>query len=232
MNQVNEVNNAPEAEPVEPEASEPGRKCELDLILDIPLNIRVELGQVKISQGNQYIYLDLGNSAYTTVGDLIDAFNNCGFDINASINDSGTGIQIESTSTTTTLKIEDMGEDGTAHDMGIFGSTDILGSMMILVDALKNDDRDVIGQIIGNLDAGLQDVLNQRASVGAKVIRLETTDSRLSDMQYNFTKLLSEVEDADLTKLVTDLATQENSYQSALIAASKIIQPSLLNFLE
>ncbi|HDL02728.1 MAG TPA: flagellar hook-associated protein 3 [candidate division Zixibacteria bacterium] len=192
----------------------------------------MDLGQIKISRGNQYILLDLGNSAYTTVGDLIDAFNNSGLDINALINESGTGIQIESTSTTMTLKIEEVSSGNTAHSMGIFGSSDILGSMMILVDALKNDDRDVIGQLIGNLDSGLQNVLNQRASVGAKVIRLETTDSRLRDLQYNFTNLLSEVEDADLTKLVTDLAMQENSYQSALIAASKIIQPSLLNFLD
>ena len=191
----------------------------------------MDLGQVKISQGNSYIFLDLGNSAYTTVGDLIDAFNNCGFDIEASINESQTGIQIVSTSTSSTFKIEEVDNGNTAHDLGIFGSTDILGSMMILVDALKNDDRDVIGQIIGNIDDGLQNVLNYRAAVGSKVIRMETTGSRLSDLSYNFTKMLSEVEDADLTQLVTDLAMQENSYQSALIAASKIIQPSLLDFL-
>ena len=45
-------------------------------------------------------------------------------------------------------------------------------------------------------------------------------------------ELLSEVEDADLTELVTQLAMQETSYQSALIASSKIIQPSLLDFLD
>lgn len=191
----------------------------------------MELGQVKISQGNSYIFLDLGNSAYTTIGDLIDAFNNCGFDIEASINESQTGIQIVSTSTDSTFKIEEADDGKTAHELGIFGSTDILGSMMILVDALKNDDRDVIGQIIGNIDDGLQNVLNHRAAVGSKVIRMETTSSRLSDLSYNFTKMLSDVEDADLTQLVTDLAMQENSYQSALIAASKIIQPSLLDFL-
>jgi len=191
----------------------------------------MDLGQIKISQGNQYIYLDLGNSSYTTVGDLIDAFNNTGFDIEASINDAGTGIQVISTSDSTTFKIEEIDDSRTAHDMGIFGSTDLVGSMMILVDALRNDDRDVIGQIIGNLEGGHQQILNQRAAVGSKVVRLETTNSRLSDLQYNYTKLLSEVEDADLTQLVTALAMQENSYQSALIAASKIIQPSLLDFL-
>ena len=60
---------------------------------------------------------------------------------------------------------------------------------------------------------------------------MESTQSRLSDMSYTYKSLLSEVEDADLTQLVTDLAMQETSYQAALIASSKIVQPTLLDFL-
>jgi flagellar hook-associated protein 3 FlgL len=101
-----------------------------------------------------------------------------------------------------------------------------------LIKALNNDDREVVGQLIENLTDGMQELLNQRASVGAMVNRLETTDSRLNDLNYSFKSLLSEVEDADLTQLVTDLATQENSYNAALVAAAKIIQPSLLDFLD
>ena len=192
----------------------------------------LDLGQIKILQGGRFVVLNLGDSAYSTVSDLRGAFNNSGLAIEASINSNATGIEIRSTSPTETLKIEEIDGGSTAHDMGIFGSPDILGSMMILIDALRNDDQKVTAQIIGNLDKGIQALLGHRASVGAKVIRLETTDSRLTDMDFNFTKLLSEVEDADLTKLVTDLAMQENSYQSALIATAKIIQPSLLDFLE
>jgi flagellin-like hook-associated protein FlgL len=191
-----------------------------------------DLGQIRISQGRGFTYLDLGNSTFSTVGDLIDALNATGFDIEASINEAGTGIQVISTSSTQSLKIEEVASGSTAHDLGIFGSPDILGSMMILVDALRNNDREVTGQIIGNLNDAMQELLNHRASVGAKVIRLETTDSRLTELDFNFTKMLSEVEDADLTKLVSDLASQENSYQAALIASAKIIQPSLLDFLQ
>jgi flagellar hook-associated protein 3 FlgL len=42
---------------------------------------------------------------------------------------------------------------------------------------------------------------------------------------------LSEEEDADMTKLITELATHENAYQAALLSAGKIIQPSLLDFM-
>jgi len=191
----------------------------------------MDLGEIKISQGARVLYLNLGDSAYSTVNDILDAINNCGLDLEASINAAQTGIQIRSTSSIESLKIEESDGSRTAHNMGIFGSPDILGSMMILEDALRNDDREVVGRIIGNLDDNIQELLNHRASVGSKIIRLETTNSRLTDLDLNYTNLLSEVEDADITKLVTDLAMQENSYQAALISASKIIQPTLLDFL-
>jgi flagellar hook-associated protein 3 len=191
-----------------------------------------DLGQIQISKGRKTAYLDLGSSAYTTVNDIIDAINNSGLDISVSINDAGTGIQIEPTNNNSSLIIREVGGGETAHDLGIFGSSDVLGSMMVLTEALQNDDREVTGQLIENLNLGMQDLLNSRAVVGAKVNRLETTDSRLTNLDYNFTTLLSETEDADLTQLVTDLSVQENSYNAALIAAAKIIQPSLLDFLD
>ena len=50
-------------------------------------------------------------------------------------------------------------------------------------------------------------------------------------MELNYTKLLSEVEDIDITEALTQLATHENNYQASLLAAAKIIQPSLVDFL-
>ncbi len=192
----------------------------------------LDLGQIQISKGRSIAYLDLSNSAYQTVGDLINAINSCGLDITASINTLGKGIQIIPNTNDSTFMIEEIGNGRTAHNLGIFGSSDLLGSLMILSKALRANDREITGQLIGNLDQGMQILLNTRAGVGAKVIRLETTDTRLSDLDYNFNKLLSEVEDADLTKVATDLAMQENAYNSALIATSKVIQPSLLDFLK
>ncbi|UCD17111.1 MAG: flagellar hook-associated protein FlgL [Candidatus Zixiibacteriota bacterium] len=190
------------------------------------------LGQIRISLGQDTVYLDLGNTAYSTVGDIIAAINSVGLDINASINDAQTGLQIVPTVTNKSLIVDEVQEGRTAHAMGIFGSPDIFGSMLILEQALRNNDQEVIAQIIGNLDDGMRELLNHRASVGSKVIRLETAQSRLNDLDYAYTKLLSEVEDADLTKLVTDLAMQEASYQAAMISSAKIIQPTLLHFLK
>ncbi len=191
----------------------------------------LDLGEIKISQGSRTAYVDLSNPAYTTVSDLIDALNNLGLDIEASINDAQTGIQVVPTIDSQSLKIEEVGDGRAAHQLGIFGSPDVMGSMLILLDAMNSEDRDTAREMIDNIDLGLTSILNRRAEVGSIVNRLETTDSQLSDLDYSFTKLLSETEDADLTKLVSDLAMQENSYRAALIASSKIIQPSLMDFL-
>jgi len=200
------------------------------LLSDINSGNGIDQGLVKISQGTHVVELNL--STAVTVQDVIDILNGSGLDIMASINEAGTGIQIESTSDTESLAIQEVHDGYTAHEWGIYGSPDILGSLIVLEEAIRNGEEEDTSNLIENMYSGIDQLLSQRAMVGSKVVRLETADSRLTDQAFNFTKLLSEVEDADLTKLVADLATQENSYQAAMIASSKIIQPSLLNFLK
>ncbi|MCP4583422.1 MAG: hypothetical protein GY839_17575, partial [candidate division Zixibacteria bacterium] len=161
-----------------------------------------DLSEFRIAQGNTFINLDLNDPAIATIGDVIDAINNSGLSVLASINAGETGIQIESTSNAETLIIKEWDGGNTAHNLGIYGSSDILGTMRVLSDAFRNNDGESAGQLIGNLSEGINQLLNQRASVGAKVIRLESANKRLSELDYNFNQLLSEIEDADLTKLV------------------------------
>ena len=117
------------------------------------------------------------------------------------------------------------------HPLWVSRAADVLGSMMLLTKALREDDGETIQQMVGTLSDSLTTVLNERASTGAKGIHMETTLNRLQEYEVYYTKLLSDVEDADLTKLITDLAMQENAYSAALNSAAKIIQPSLLDFI-
>jgi len=201
-------------------------------IVDLNNGTGLNDGQIVFWQGEREFTLDFGSASLNTIQDVLDAINTSGLDVTASINEAGTGIQIVNDDPDRTLTIEDVGDGRAAKDLGIFGATDVLGSMLVLINCLDNDDQEGTGLLLGALDDTMQHLLKFRGVAGARSIRLETTDSRLVDMDLNFTKLLSEVEDADMTKLVTDLATYENNYQASLIAASKIIQPSLLNFLD
>ncbi len=190
------------------------------------------LGRVVVKQGDVSCTIDLSSPPVLTVQDVLDAFNNSGLDITASINQSGRGIQIINNDPYRSLTIEDEGNGRTAKDLGVFGSSDMMGSLLVLMNALNADDAEGIGLLLGNLDDAMDHLLSQRATTGAKAQRLESTRSHLLDLELVILDQLSEVEDADISRLVTDLATFENSYQASLFASAGIIQPSLLEFLK
>ncbi|MFH1374436.1 MAG: flagellar hook-associated protein FlgL [bacterium] len=200
-------------------------------VADLNAGSGFDLSTIAVWQGSDNRLIDLSNPAINTVQDIIDAFNNSGLNITASINPDGTGIQIVNNDTTQSLTIEDVSGGRVAKELGIFGSSDMMGSMLVMVNALRNNDQEGTGLLLQNLDDAMQHLLNRRATVGARALRLEGTQSRLIDLDMSFTKLLSEVEDADISKLITDLATYENSYRASLMASAKIIQPTLLEFL-
>lgn len=188
-------------------------------------------GAIRIVQGESVALIDTSDPAIVTVQDLIDAINSTGLDITASINANQTGIQIVNDDPAKTLIVKNEDSMRVASALHLVGSTDVLGNMILLGDALAENDREVVEGLVGSLDDALNIVLNSRAVAGAKTNRVEVTLNRLESQQINFTSLLSDVEDADLTQILTDLAMQENAYNAALTAAAKIIQPSLLDFI-
>lgn len=200
-------------------------------VQDLNVGNGFELGEIVMWQGEIKRTIDLGDSTIATVQDVLDAFNNSGLNITASINADGRGIQIVNNDPTRSLTLEDTDGGTTAKDLGIYGAADMVGTLIVLENALRADDREGAERLLQSLDDSIQLLLNNRATVGARSIRLDSTSTRLTDLELSLTKSLSEVEDADLTKVLTDLATYENNYQSALMATAKIIQPSLLDFL-
>ena len=189
------------------------------------------LGEIIIKNGEMSRVIDLGDSLIVTVQDMLDAINNSGLNVTASINAAGSGIEIINNDPTRSLAIEEVSGGRTAKKLGLFGASDLIGTMMVLQNALENNDQEGSGLLLEHIDNALQHLLNQRATVGARGVRLESTDIRLINRDLSFTKLLSDVEDADLARLVIQLATYENNYQAALMASARIIQPTLLQFL-
>lgn len=201
------------------------------LLTDFNNGLGFDRGEIHLMQGDIDARIDLSDIAIVTVQDLLDRINNSGLDVTASINSSGRGIQIVNNDMSRTFAIEDSGATLSARQMGLFGGGDIMSTLMMLENSLSSNDREGVSLLLAHVEEGIQRLLQFRGEVGAKAISLENTSNRLLDQHLVFTALLSEVEDADFTALVTDLAAQEASYQAALIAAAKIIQPSLLNFL-
>lgn len=84
---------------------------------------------------------------------------------------------------------------------------------------------------ITEINTQLNDLLVERAEVGARQNRVELMDDRLSSQLIIATKLMSENEDIDYEEAITDLITQESIHSAALSIGSRIIQPSLVDFL-
>lgn len=187
------------------------------------------LGQIRISQGSATALVDLTGAS--TVGDVINAINSSGLEISATINASKTGIEIVSNAADKTLIIENEGSSRAASELGIAGSPDMIGSLMLLVKALENKDQDLVGRLIENMDLSMKELLSSRALVGARMAGLDTTLNRLESTSVSVTKVLSETEDADIIYLVSELAKQENLYKAALLASSKTMQMSLVDFI-
>lgn len=85
---------------------------------------------------------------------------------------------------------------------------------------------------LGDLDKAFLRVQDNLALVGARYHQVEAMSDRAEATQLDATNQLASVESIDLPKTVMDLQLQEVAYQAALGAASRVLQPSLADFLK
>jgi flagellar hook-associated protein 3 FlgL len=84
---------------------------------------------------------------------------------------------------------------------------------------------------LDDLDAALSLVQQALGDVGARSSRVENTRSLVDSARLDLTTKISENEDVDLPLTIMNLQAQQVAYQSALGAAAKITQVSLVDFL-
>ena len=101
-----------------------------------------------------------------------------------------------------------------------------------IISALEADDKDQLSSLLGDLDDELNNLLRVRASLGARMNRVELTAGRLEDDNINFTRLMSKNEDVDIAEAIMNLQNEENVYRASLATGARVIQPSLLDFLK
>lgn len=94
------------------------------------------------------------------------------------------------------------------------------------------DDPNVdFGAAIGKVDGMMDDLLTERADVGARQNRAELMDDRLETQEGISKKQMSLNEDIDFEKVITEMISQESVHRAALSVGARIIQPSLVDFL-
>ncbi|WP_235867443.1 flagellar hook-associated protein FlgL [Priestia abyssalis] len=84
---------------------------------------------------------------------------------------------------------------------------------------------------LAKIDANSDAVSTARSELGAKYNRIEVMEARTDEQEITFKRLLSDTEDVEFEKALIDLQTQTSVHQAALAVGSKVIQPTLMDFL-
>ncbi len=116
--------------------------------------------------------------------------------------------------------------DGDAGS-GIFGALDQIIETLTAIPSLGAD----IGDQLPNLDKNINEILNLRSDIGSRSNRSDLMEDRMNEMEVITNRIMSDNEDAEVDKVITDLKTQETIHRAALGVGARVIQPSLLDFL-
>ena len=108
---------------------------------------------------------------------------------------------------------------------------DLFATLTNLANDLRTNPSAVNTTDLAAIDVAASRVRNALGEVGARSAQLASTKARSDDLLLNLRDSLSKIEDIDLPKAATDLQIQQVSYQAALAATARVIQPSLVDFL-
>lgn len=119
------------------------------------------------------------------------------------------------------------------NGVGIF--SDIGNMMRQIQDALEHEkitgNKGDYDKFLEDIDGCTDSVLTARSDIGARQNRVEMMENRLSSQNLIVTKQMSDNEDVEYEEAITDLITQESIHRAGLAVGSRIIQPSLVDFL-
>lgn len=107
----------------------------------------------------------------------------------------------------------------------------LFATLLKLKTALEDGNPSDLQAVLTELDAHLDNILNWRASLGARSNRLNMGKNRAAEANIKQTGLLSRLEDVDLAKASMDYAIASYVYQASLNTGAKVLQPSLVDYL-
>jgi flagellar hook-associated protein 3 FlgL len=111
------------------------------------------------------------------------------------------------------------------------GDTQLFAVLQKISDGIRGGDMDGLATSLGSLDGAADLVKSTLSDVGARYNRITQMKQTAQDRVLTVTSQLSDVEDVDLPKAIMEMQLQQTSYQAALAATAKVIQPSLIDFL-
>jgi flagellar hook-associated protein 3 FlgL len=113
----------------------------------------------------------------------------------------------------------------------VFGA-ELFAELEAFSAALKSETPDeALDSFIGKIDKHIDNTVNERADLGARMNRIELVEDRLASQAISAARMMSDNEDAEIEEVIMNLTMQESVHRAALSAGSRVIQPTLLDFL-
>ena len=114
----------------------------------------------------------------------------------------------------------------------VAGHFPLVHTLSILHEGLQTNDVHMIRKSMEELEFQLGKVNTYQAKLGAIHSSLSGSLERLELGEELSMESLSKIEDADMFRTTSDFKRTETVLQSTLMASNKLLQPSLLNFLQ
>ena len=112
------------------------------------------------------------------------------------------------------------------------GHAGLMDSIKLLIKGLEGDSKEAIFRSVDEIAFQMDKLASFQASVGAIWTAVDEAGSRNEFEILQKTAKLSDIEDADIFKTSSDFKRTESVLQSTLMASNKLLQPSLLNFMQ
>lgn len=108
----------------------------------------------------------------------------------------------------------------------------LTGNLVTLSTALEVNDQTTVNSCITKLNKDLTAVTTANTKLASVQNRLELTSSSIDETVANLKSYKSDLQDADLTEVATDLATQKNALEASYSITSQLLsKTSLLNYM-
>ena len=111
------------------------------------------------------------------------------------------------------------------------GDHDVFQSLIDLRDALRDNDPDRVSSVISDVDDSSEQINNLYGSMGGRLQRLELAKSQLENAKIYVGELVSQAEDVDMTEVISKMQLSQVALEAGLQAGSRVLQPTLLDFL-
>lgn len=107
----------------------------------------------------------------------------------------------------------------------------MLTTMWNLVEGLKTNDESRISATMGKLDDARKNVVALRSEMGARDVRMDQLELRLTDAQIQLEGMLEQAQGVDVAKAILDLNNADTTYRAALQVGARVMPQSLADFL-